>query len=456
MFLEVALRRRRIVKAIMRIHTDVNVFEILRELAADTYALLQRCSALAGTTWRVFVVGGLVRDALLGQVNRDIDIVVLEDAEGYARYLSDHLPGKLTVHEQFQTASIDVEGTVLDVVQARREIYAFPGALPKVFVSSLEDDLRRRDFTANSLAAILNDAGFGELAECGGYEDLQAGLVRIWHERSFTDDPTRIFRAVKYAVRCAWRLTADTEEALRNAVAAEALHTVSPARIGREIRLILREKQAVSCWDMLQKLGVASALGLPDGCWELVRERMLRAQEHTSEQHPLGVPLSEQERFQLFLNLLLSDCPEKAALQWLERWQFLAHEKEAYKRSRRAVSLQRTVQDNQRGRAERAYELVKIDAVSLLTLWYCSADAQASGLIAEYFEKWRALVPLVDGRFLLSLGINPGPLYKKILRLSWIAQAEGIISTHEEARAMILQQSGAAALLPLRSCPHTR
>ncbi len=424
----------------MRFRDDINVFAGLPERDADLYALLRRCGELAGRRWQVYAVGGLVRDALLGMVNRDVDIVVLDDAEGYAQRLAEALTGRLTVHAQFHTATVDLEKISLDIVLARREKYAFPGALPEVFGSTLEDDLRRRDFTANSLAASLNCESFGILAECGGYDDLLAGTLRVWHSRSFVDDPTRIFRAVKYMSRCSWKMAEDTQTALDAAVASGALHTVSGVRIGRELKLILREKAAASCLEELQRCGVLAALDLPIQDVSEMRERLRRAGEYAAAMG--SIRLREAERAQLYLNVLLSGCAEKTALQLLEKWSFSSPEKEAYRRSRQTAALGGMLTDGRLSLAERAYELRNKDLVCLAALACCRRDAQISEVMSAYLAKWHNMLPLADGRALKALGITPGPRYQQLLRKLWIAQAEGRIRTAAEARGYLSDLAG--------------
>ena len=419
----------------MRIHCEIDVFSSLSERCPDVYALLKRCGELAGEEWDVYVVGGLVRDALLGLDSRDIDIVVTERAEAYARKLTDALSGQLTFHESFRTSSVRCGDTVLDVVQARRETYAYPGALPEVFCGTLEDDLRRRDFTANSLAAVLNPKHFGALAECGGYADLREGRLRIWHERSFIDDPTRIFRAVKYMVRCDWRLTPDTRAAALEAVASGALGTISAARLWRELKLILQERKAAACLRHLRDWGILAALDAPIDEESSVWSRLERAEALQSGSGDLR--LSDCRRAQLMLGLLLSGCKEEKALLWLEKLSCSKTDKDAYKKSRQASALIPVLADAGLSMAERAFALKDADDVSLAVLTCFGLEAEAAEAVAAYAAQRRRMRPWADGRLLAQIGVPPGPVYGKLLREAWIAQFEGRIGSREEARRLI-------------------
>ena len=181
----------------------------------------------------VWVVGGAVRDALLGFDPRDLDLVVEGDAAEAARRLSE----APLLHERFGTATAN--GRV-NLAAARRERYERPGALPVVELGApIEEDLARRDFSVNAIAVRLAD---GELkAVPGGLEDLAAHRLRVLHERSFLDDPTRLLRLIRYASRLRFRMEEDTREWAFAAVEGGALATVTPARLGAELRLLMGE-----------------------------------------------------------------------------------------------------------------------------------------------------------------------------------------------------------------------
>jgi tRNA nucleotidyltransferase (CCA-adding enzyme) len=203
-------------------------------------------AALAGypavqTRERVAVVGGFVRDVSLGRVPRELDLVVEGDAASLARGLG----GEVTIHEPFGTASAAGDGWRVDVAMARRERYPQPGALPEVAPARIEDDLRRRDFTVNAIAVTLD----GELlAAEHALEDLDARVMRVLHEQSFTDDPTRLIRLARYAERLGF----EVEEQTARLAAAATLETLSGARIGAELRLALAEEEPLAILERLR------------------------------------------------------------------------------------------------------------------------------------------------------------------------------------------------------------
>ncbi|RKQ87670.1 poly(A) polymerase-like protein [Solirubrobacter pauli] len=183
----------------------------------------------------VYLVGGAVRDELLGRTPKEYDFVVEGDAIAVARRAAERLGGALTVHERFGTATIRTGSGSFDLTSARTETYAHPGALPTVTLgASIEQDLARRDFTINAIARALDGR---EVAFPGALDDLRGGVLRILHDRSFVDDPTRMLRMVRYAARLGF--TPDPRTAARFDL--DLLKTVSQDRINREVRLLLAE-----------------------------------------------------------------------------------------------------------------------------------------------------------------------------------------------------------------------
>ncbi len=214
----------------------------------------------------MYAVGGLVRDALRGIPPRnDIDLVVESDALPLAKRLCDALGGDLTVHDRFQTALLTLpDGLHVDVITARRESYARPGALPDVEAGTLADDLARRDFTINAMAADVSGLGNAALVDpFGGVADLTAGLVRMLRPDAFAEDPSRIVRAARYAARLGFAL----EEGTKLAAVGQAPHLDwSSARVAGELERLLAEDAAASAVGLLGDLG---APGLRPGPHDL-------------------------------------------------------------------------------------------------------------------------------------------------------------------------------------------
>jgi tRNA nucleotidyltransferase (CCA-adding enzyme) len=205
----------------------------------------------------VYVVGGAVRDALLGRMPHELDLLVEGDAPAVARRAAERLGGVATLHERFGTATVRAPEATFDLVSARTETYTRPGALPDVTLgATVEQDLARRDFTVNAIAVRLDDAAL--LAWPGALEDLGAGVLRVLHDASFLDDPTRLLRAARYAGRLGFGVEPHSDALWAAAVTDGAIATVTGSRLGEELRLALREPQPAAL-EALARHGLAAA-----------------------------------------------------------------------------------------------------------------------------------------------------------------------------------------------------
>ncbi len=223
--------------------------------------------AIAASGEEVALVGGAVRDLLLERTPRELDVVVPGDAEDFARLLARELeahgqaPAIVSAHERFGTAAVEWSAGRVDVARRRAESYPAPGALPEVRDGTAEEDLERRDFTVNALAVPLTGAAAGELlAAEHALEDLAATRLRVLHERSFIDDPTRLLRLGRYRARLGFQTEPHTARLATEALAAGVFATVSGARVGAELRLALAEAEPLETLASLKELGVLGAL----------------------------------------------------------------------------------------------------------------------------------------------------------------------------------------------------
>jgi tRNA nucleotidyltransferase (CCA-adding enzyme) len=242
------------------------VLERLRELPGGPQLL-----DLAGTHDEVELIGGASRDLLLGVMPRELDVVVPDDAPAFAAALASSVgspsasegapPPGITLHERFGTAVVSWDRGRVDVATRRTETYATPGALPQVSAGTPEQDLRRRDFTVNAIAVSLGGPTEGELrAVPHALEDLAAARLRVLHDASFKDDPTRLLRLARYAARLRFEAEPGTAALAADAVRDGALATISGARVGAELRLALYEPDPVAALSALGELGVLTAI----------------------------------------------------------------------------------------------------------------------------------------------------------------------------------------------------
>jgi tRNA nucleotidyltransferase (CCA-adding enzyme) len=243
----------------MKKHTNLSSLienNLPRELAVVTKRLV---NLAVRRKQKLYLVGGVVRDLLLGIPNLDLDFVVEGDAIELAKGLAQSTNGKLTTHPMFNTAKIGLGKQSIDIAMARTETYAKPGALPIVKSGTLKTDLFRRDFTINTMAINLSPTKYGELVDLyGGMDDLKNKLIRVLHEKSFIDDATRIWRAIRYEQRLGFKIEPETLKLLKRDVV--QLKTVGGYRLRRELELALSEKEPEKILVRADKLGVLKEL----------------------------------------------------------------------------------------------------------------------------------------------------------------------------------------------------
>lgn len=233
--------------------------ELEKALPETMMRFLKQISSLAEKeSVRVFLVGGIVRDLLMGKQSMDLDIVVEGNGIAFAEKAAVMLNGELTAYPKFGTSTVTVEGVVkIDIAGARTEFYEFPAAKPTVEQSSLKQDLFRRDFTVNAMALSLNYDDFGTLIDFyGGFEDLQTHSLRILHSMSFVEDPTRIFRALRFSGRYGFTLAEQTEQIARAAIEREIPGKLSRRRIWHEVELVLKETNAYQILCSIDDIGL--------------------------------------------------------------------------------------------------------------------------------------------------------------------------------------------------------
>ena len=209
----------------------------------------------------VYLVGGAVRDVLMGETSFDVDVAVEGDGIALGRLLAGALGGRAVLHEKFGTAIVISDGLRVDVATARTEFYDYPAALPTVEQASIRQDLYRRDFTINAMAVSLKGDDFGRLVDpFAGLRDLESGVLRVLHNLSFIDDPTRIFRAIRYENRYGFRMDGHTVALARACVEMNLVGELSTARLREELQALLGEEGVGEAVLRLADLGIAHAV----------------------------------------------------------------------------------------------------------------------------------------------------------------------------------------------------
>ena len=396
------------------------------KLLADLRLIASVAEGLGARAW---LVGGPVRDALLGLRVRDIDVAVEGDAHAVAEALARGGRGRAVLHRDFLTAVVRLpDGRRWDLATARRESYPAPGALPVVEPASIEDDLRRRDFTINAMATRLRPEGPSDsLDPFGGRHDIRRKVLRVLHGRSFVDDPTRIVRAAVYAARLGFGIEADTMWWLAEAVGAGALATVSGHRLGEQLRRGIETDAAPDVLANLEAWEVLPWLGLPA---RLERRAALDAL-------PLG-------RRRLGLRAT-SIGPAAFALAAGERAEAAA----------RHLALPRRYADTARhlrallaagvlareGGPSRPSEWEEVLGGAgpgvVLAVWALAGEDEREPL-GVWWRLRRRLVLSIGGDDLLAAGLPEGPAIGVGLRAAWLKLLDGNAPTRERQLAIAL------------------
>jgi len=407
--------------------------------------LLTQASELAQEMgYPLYVVGGFARDLLLGEPTLDMDLVVEGEAIRLARRLGKRVGARTRSHRRFGTAKIILEGREaefgvpsLDFATARLEFYPHSAALPEVERSSIKADLHRRDFTINTLAIRLDSRHYGQVLDFyGGEQDLQDGKIRVLHSLSFIEDPTRILRAARFEQRLGFAIEPRTAELIDNAL--PMLSRVTGERIRHELYLILGEKEPERVLYRLDGLNALAQIHVRLACSDETWEWFDRLRTTVAE-GIWDVPVEEDGRPApgLYLALL---CYH---LSRVEMEAFASH----LKIFRNDLTLLRQVADlkdaedalHQTSLSNRQlYALLRHStSASRMILWLCSRSEHVRDRLMLYETRLRHVQPLVDGAYLKSLGLQPSPLFSRLLNAIRDARLDGEIQTIEEEKALI-------------------
>jgi len=414
-----------------------NMTELLEKLTGkESVELLRRLGRLAvDRETSAYVVGGVVRDALLGLANQDLDIVVEGDGTGFAESAAGELGGSVKAHTRFGTAIVVLPGgRKIDVASARSESYERPGALPTVASGDIERDLKRRDFTINSMAVSIDPARFGELVDLyGGARDLEHGVLRVLTDRSFADDPTRVLRGVRFSARFGFALEEDTKRLLKQAVRDEALSTVSGERIMNEIELILKEREP---WPAVERLAEWGILGSIHDGWEPgpgLRRAFEGIDELRTDPRRSGAPELNQWWRVLFLAMIepLEPCVRDAVLERLRAGRALrdlAGALEAFEKRARV-----TLSSSEEPRPSAIYRsLAGIPHEVLALRTALEGECNLTRRIELYVSRLRLVRPSLDGGRLAELGVPEGRAVGAILDRLLDARLDGAVSSESE------------------------
>lgn len=388
---------------------------------------------------RVYLVGGFVRDLLLRQPNLDIDLVVEGDGIAFAEAFAASGDCRVRSHHKFGTAVlIFADGFKVDVASARIEFYDKPAALPSVEYASLRHDLYRRDFSINTLTVALNHAEFGQLLDFFyGQRDLKERSIRVLHNLSFIEDPTRVFRAIRFEQRIGFRIGRQTERLMRSAVSMGLVKKVGGVRIFNELQQILSESQVISALHRMQQFKLLEFVH-GDLAFDARAEELFKAAGRACNWFDLLYTGEPYRRWLVNLLCLLDPLTARGvrracrllALKPKYRQVFL----EELPAARKAlVAAERFLRRHPEPVASRVYQW--FSGLSLEVLLYLVAkagDEASRRCLSLFVTHLRQVAVEIDGNDLKRLGLAPGPRYRSILQEVLQARLNGQVGTRQE------------------------
>jgi len=418
-----------------------------RLLPQERLSLLRELGILADERGvSLYLVGGVVRDLLLGHVTLDLDLTVEGDGIVFARLVADRYRAGLAVFERFATARLVFpDGLKMDIATTRRESYAQPAVLPTVQPASIEEDLYRRDFTINAMAVQLNSGQFGRLLDVyGGQRDLRARTIRVLHEGSFQDDPTRIFRAIRFEQRFGFHLERTTLRLLAQAASTSLIQQLSGPRLQNEILLLFAEHDPVRAIARLGQLKLLRFLHRRL-CYTQNVKRTVTAVPKALAWWVRRFPDSATDGPIVHLMALSSESSPVVVAAIIRR---LALSREQAKNmSTIGRGLDRVLKRlTSKGtvRPSQVYRLLADlpDESLVLLLAKQVSRQQGVGLnrLKRYlgaYMKNRMIKTALAGRDLQAMGLEPGPEYKVILGKLLDARIDGMVTTEAEERALV-------------------
>lgn len=421
-----------------------NLTDLLHKTLKSSRLELLHLLAYQASVLRIplYLVGGVVRDILLERPVKDFDLVLEGKSAEFAEYIVRRFGGQIHVHAKFGTATwIPNESTYhrlsaplvedtatplsFDLISARSEIYTHPGALPTVTPSTVDDDLHRRDFTINAMAIRLDGEHFGELLDpLGGERDLRAKLIRVLHAQSFVDDPTRIFRAVRYAGRYGFEIAPETLSRV-DRDARLVLRGLSGERLRHEFDLIFDEPEPVKLLTALVGLDVLS-----DVHSDLANAEVNALTDLVDQPKPefgdFAIPEILTFRQSLGWTLYLLNLPESAVDLIGKR---LAFPMLLARAARGAAILKRKLPSVSDWKpSEWTTYLDEVPALSVYAVWLMAFEPA----LKEYLTDWRQVKPYTTGFTLQQRGLEPGPKFKELLTRLRNAWLDGLLKSEAE------------------------
>lgn len=397
--------------------------------------VLKLSGEVAGSLgFSAYLVGGSVRDLLRGESNLDIDIVIEGDGIVFAKALGKKFKAKVKSHRRFGTAVVIAGSLKFDVATARTEYYESPGVLPKVEMSSIKKDLYRRDFSINTLAIKLNPENFGHLLDFfGGQRDIREKTIRILHNLSFIEDPTRAFRAIRFSERFDFKISRHTINLIKTAVKINLFDKLSGSRLYDELNLLFLETEPIKAIKRLSELDLLRFVH-PRLTINRSLEETFKDIQETLTWFKLMFLEEDQNRSHLFLMALLDGL--KTAQERDRALQRLAVPQKARNEILESIENSKitysTLQKTSWGEKNIYHVLKPLNILTILFIIAKTKDKKQKKAISIFLTTLRKIKPAITGKDLKTMGYSPGPLYNKIMQAVLDARLEKRVKSKEE------------------------
>lgn len=386
---------------------------------------------------RVFLVGGIVRDILLGIKNLDIDIVVEGAGTEFAKELGDELKAKkVIIHDKFHTAVVKLaNGLKIDVATSRVEYYEYPTSMPVVEKGSIKQDLYRRDFTINAMAIEIDYESFGKLIDIfNGHKDLKEKRIKILHNFSFIEDPTRIIRAIRFAVRYGFEIEKDSERLIEDAVESGFLHKLSLKRVRNELEIIFQEKNAERAVEILDRYKIFTALSRKINLTEHTYKILNKIREYGDLIELLSI-----KKWLLYFLIILEALDREEMIKVFNELSFKMEfiEKYSYGRGSRSEIVKKLE------KAVTKYEIFtilnKISFEILIQILLTEESSKVNEKIIYFIKELRNTKGIIAGRDLIEYGFKAGKEFSMILEKLFEYQINNSIKTKEDMTAELIR-----------------
>jgi tRNA nucleotidyltransferase (CCA-adding enzyme) len=425
-----SLMRERLPKKILTILSQVG--EVAKELGFQAY-----------------VVGGFVRDLVIKQENLDVDLVIEGDGIAFAKTFAARHGARARVFQKFKTAVIIFpDDFKMDVATARTEYYDFPGALPVVEYSSIKMDLYRRDFTINTLAVNLNPEEFGTLLDFfGAHRDLKERRISVLHNLSFVEDPTRVFRAIRFEQRFGFRISKLTINLINNAVRNNFFDRLSGVRLFHELELILHEENPIPAIARLAELDLLKTIH-PRLWFDEGTRAMLERVRAVISWMSLSYLEEKFERWLVYFLGLVEPLNPEEIKELMERFRPPPRLAASIMQGKEAAdqALLKLFRLGEEPSRSQIYQLLSpIGTEFLLYMMAKSRQEPSKRLISLYFTHLKHLKPELSGRDLVALGFQPGPQIKEILNRLHEARLNEVVQNKREELELIRRTWGEKA-----------